>query len=68
MDIVLIYQTMSSSMSIKIQIPCHFKIEIQHFVSQNPEPGFHFKVVHLHLEIALHSNHFIIYCPINIRQ
>jgi hypothetical protein len=68
MDTVLIYQTMPSSMSIKIQNPCCFKIEIQRSVSKNPELGFHFKDAHLHLEFALHNNHFIIYFPINIQQ
>jgi len=68
MDTVLIYQTMPSSMSIKIQNPCCFKIEIQYYVSKNPELMFHFKVVNLHLEIAMHMDHFIIFFPRNIQQ
>jgi hypothetical protein len=69
MDIVLlIYQSMSFDVTSKFKLFHCFKIEFQHSVSKIPELIFHFQAVHLHLDFALHRNHFIPLFSINIQQ
>jgi hypothetical protein len=63
----IIYQIIPFPTS-KFKLLHCFKIDLEHSVSKIPELIFHFLAIHLHIEVSLHRNHFIIFFPINIQQ